>query len=92
MCQNIVNHVYLKLAKEDESPLKYTFASSPYVLKNIPSGEYSLKCIIDKNNDQKWNTGSWEKKKQPEPVKIYPSKIIIRKNWDLEIDFQIIEL
>ena len=81
-----------ELSKEDESPLKYTFASAPYVLKNIPSGEYSLKCIIDKNNDQKWNTGSWEKKKQPEPVKIYSSKIIIRKNWDLEIDFQITEL
>ena len=50
-------------------------------------GNYNLKYIKDTNNDNVWNTGSWQNKTQPERVVNYPSEVIIRFNWDLSLEW-----
>ena len=63
----------------------------PFSINNITPGKYNLKFIADYNQDKIWNTGDWNKKIQPEKVKKYPNEIIIRGNWDLELEWIIEE-
>jgi len=45
---------------------------------------YYMRLYIDENGDGKWTTGSWERKRQPEPVYYNPNKIQTKANWDFE--------
>jgi len=73
---------------QNEKLIKETcFIEEPYIIEGIDPGEYQLKYIIDNNQDSIWNTGSWDNRMQPEKVINYPSNIIIRSNWDLELEW-----
>lgn len=51
--------------------------------------KYKLKIIYDANRNQKWDTGNYLKKVQPEKV-IYNSELInIRSNWDAELEWKV---
>lgn len=45
---------------------------------------YYLRMYIDENGDGKWTTGSWQDKRQPEPVYYFPDKLQTKSNWDFE--------
>jgi len=63
------------------------FLEGPYLISNIKAGKYYLKKITDTNMDGFWNTGCWENRLQPEKTTNYPFEIVIRSNWDLELDW-----
>ena len=46
-------------------------------------GEYYVRLIYDKNKNKKWDSGNYLKKKQPENIIYYPTKLEIRANWSL---------
>lgn len=48
---------------------------------------FYLRLYIDCNKDGQWTTGDWLKKRQPEPVYYFPSKLKLRANWDFEETF-----
>ena len=50
----------------------------------LKPGDFYLRLYIDENGDGKWTTGSWEQKRQPEPVYYFPNKVQTRANWDFE--------
>lgn len=52
---------------------------------------YKLKIIFDKNANGKWDTGNFLKKQQPEKVIYNLETVNIRSNWDLELDWTILE-
>ena len=52
--------------------------------KLIP-GNYSARIILDENNNQKWDTGNYFQKIQPEKMIFYKEEITIRPSWDLEL-------
>lgn len=54
-------------------------------------GDYSLRLIIDNNNDKNWTTGNYMIKQQPEKVILYEKEITIRANWDNDISWIIKE-
>jgi uncharacterized protein (DUF2141 family) len=66
-----------------------SFNDSICRINNISTGEYSVKIIIDTNNNQKWDNGNFKKKENPEKSYIYNEKINIRENWGLNIDCEI---
>ncbi len=68
---------------------EFKFAEEPFLLTKIIPGKYNLKYINDRNRDGKWTTGSWMKRTQAEQVVNYPSEIIIRSNWNLELDWEL---
>lgn len=77
---------------QDEKVIKESyFREKPYVINNILTGKYHLKYIADNNRDSLWNTGDWDLKIQPEEVVNYPSEITIRANWDLDLEWIILE-
>jgi uncharacterized protein (DUF2141 family) len=52
---------------------------------------YLLRIIFDDNANNKWDTGNYLKKIQPERIVYYPQEIEIRANWELEQVFTISE-
>jgi hypothetical protein len=48
---------------------------------------YYMRLYIDENGDGKWTTGDWLKRRQPEKVYYFPSKLKLRANWDFEESF-----
>ena len=68
------NQIVKKAAWSDS--LKFTF---------INPGEYNLRIFEDINNDYSWNSGEISPVKNPEPIKIYPDKIKIKANWEVDL-------
>ena len=68
---------------------EFSFYEKPFLITNIIPGKYRLKYINDIDGDEKWTTGSWRLKTQPEKTINYPSEIIIRSNWDLELEWNL---
>ncbi|MEM6380440.1 MAG: hypothetical protein AAF705_19795, partial [Bacteroidota bacterium] len=62
-----------------------------YEKKLLRPGSYSLRLIVDTNNNQKWDTGSYIEKRQAELI--YTKKLEqLRANWELEADINLNEL
>ena len=49
--------------------------------------KYSVRVILDKNKNGKWDTGDYYKNLQPEPIYYYQTQIEIRSNWEMEEEF-----
>jgi len=70
---------------------KFSELNESLQFNNVNPGNYNIKLIYDKNNNNKWDTGNYLKNIQPEKVKYYPSTIIVKSNWDLDFDWSIKE-
>lgn len=57
------------------------------VFDHLDPGKYDIRVIFDTNNNGKWDTGDFLKKKQPEQVIYYPETIEVRANWELKQTF-----
>lgn len=51
--------------------------------------DYSFRLIQDLNNNGKWDSGNYFKKRQPEPVIYYPSLTNVRSNWEIDLSWEI---
>lgn len=60
---------------------------SNYSFKLLDPGKYFLRLIKDKNNNDKWDTGNYLEKIQPEKVIYFPFELELRANWDLNESF-----
>lgn len=54
------------------------------LFEHLKPDNYYLRLYIDENGDGKWTTGSWNPKRQPEPVYYYSEMIQTKANWDFE--------
>lgn len=89
---NISEIYVVQLLKGEDVVLQKKFNThSNFKLRSVPPGEYTMKLFLDENENGFWDTGSLEKKKQPEKVFVYPEKITVRFNWDLELDWKVIQ-
>ncbi|MBN8787441.1 MAG: hypothetical protein J0I84_10155, partial [Terrimonas sp.] len=53
------------------------------------TGDYQIRILYDKNNNLKWDPGSYMKKLQPEKIISDSKKYTIRANWDNEITIEL---
>ena len=82
----------------DDSPLVVDLLNSRYKIKRritqaltnnqhtfeyLPPGKYIIRVIKDANDNNKWDTGNYLKKIQPEEVIYLPEEIDVRANWDV---------
>lgn len=58
---------------------------------NLSPGEYQLKMIFDTNKDNKWTTGKYIPRTQPERVIFYSEKLEMKEGWDKDITWIIPE-
>ncbi|MFM7854471.1 MAG: DUF2141 domain-containing protein, partial [Flammeovirgaceae bacterium] len=59
-----------------------------HVFKNLIPEEYKLRIIIDRNNNGRWDVGSYEKKIEPEEVILFRNfekkfSTPVRANWEV---------
>lgn len=55
-----------------------------FYFTSIDPGTYLLRVIYDTNDNQRWDTGNYLQKIQPEQIYYYPDPIELRANWDFE--------
>lgn len=68
---------------------KFLVAENKVEFLYLNPGEYSVRLIVDSNNDKVWTTGDYLKKRYPERVVKYNESITIRSNWDQDISWKI---
>lgn len=56
--------------------------------KHLSPGDYKLKAINDANNNNRWDTGDYLLKTQPELVKLFEDKINLKAGWDLDLTWK----
>ena len=57
-----------------------------FILKNLTPGKYKIRVLIDANNDGIWSPGNMYEQIEPEPVYIYPEFLIIRADWQTNLN------
>ncbi len=62
-----------------------------YEFNLLAPKKYLLRVIFDANANQRWDTGNFLEKLQPEKVVYFPQEIEVRANWELEQIFPIEE-
>ena len=79
----------LELLKDGKVVRSYNkpVENSNYSFKLLDPGKYFLRLIKDKNNNDKWDTGNYLEKIQPEEVIYFPFELELRANWDLNESF-----
>ena len=51
----------------------------------LPAGTYSLRVLIDENNDGKWQNTNFPQFLQHEPVYVFPEFTQLRDNWEINL-------
>ena len=85
-------NIIVQLLKGSKVYIQEKFESTTdFTLKNIPTGEYTVRAFWDKNGNSFWDSGSWIEKRQAEKMHYYSEKITVRENWYLELEWFIEE-
>lgn len=57
------------------------------ILKKLfKPGDYDLRILLDENKNGIWDAGNYNQKKQPEKVIALTTKLLIKANWDNELE------
>jgi hypothetical protein len=57
-----------------------------HTFRKLNKGSYSLRILIDSNNDGYWSPGNILKDQPPEPIILYPEFIDLRPNFEITIE------
>ncbi|PXX31486.1 Ig-like domain-containing protein [Arenibacter sp. ARW7G5Y1] len=79
----------VQLTDEKGVTVKELFANEQQVFEftHIKPAKYLIRIIFDSNGNQKWDTGNYLQRIQPEKVTYYPKVLEVRANWELEQTF-----
>ena len=58
----------------------------------LSPADYYVRVFNDRNQNGKWDAGSYADGKQAEEVYYYPQKFTVRANWDIEQTWNLHEL
>ncbi|WP_350286508.1 Ig-like domain-containing protein [uncultured Croceitalea sp.] len=85
--------ILVQLLDEKEEIVREIYSLQPetYSFNNLDPKTYGVRVIFDSNENQKWDTGNYLKKTQPEVVKYFPDLIEMRANWEQRQTFIIVE-
>ena len=80
-------HPVIQFVADGKIFASYPINSKEFVRKLFKPGEYEFRVLYDTNQNGKWDPGSYKEKKQPELVKSFTKKIIIRADRDTDQSF-----
>jgi len=77
----------LQIVQNGEVITSHVFRSRDYYVKLYTPGEYDLRILYDDNKNGIWDRGKFfGTRKQPERVVPVTRKLIVKANWDAEVD------
>lgn len=86
-----VNVIVELLTSSDQVEATATVKNGGAAFSYVTPATYYARAFIDIDGDGEWTTGNIAGKRLPEDVFYYPKKLILRKNWDLEQDWALLE-
>lgn len=78
----------LSIRREADSVYQQPVISGNINLSLLRPGNYTLRIIVDENENGKWDTGNFFKKKHAERVIPYPGNVVLKSGWENEVDFK----
>ena len=51
-------------------------------------GTYYMRCFLDPNGNNRWDTGAYDEGLQPEQMFYFPQPMNVRAMWDVEQDWE----
>jgi uncharacterized protein (DUF2141 family) len=66
---------------------QYVEDLNPIEFQHIDAGKYYIRIILDSNQNKKYDSGSFLKRKSPEKVAYFPEELDVRAGWDLIQEF-----
>jgi len=90
---NVDQNIIIQLLSANSVVLREFFINNDEKIdiEYLPANTYKLKLIYDDNANKEWDTGKYLEGRQPEKVKFYKENIIVRANWDIELNWDILE-
>lgn len=87
--RNAVYPVIVQLTNANGEMKYEQFSTKPELLdfRHLTPDTYYLRVIFDSNANNKFDTGSYLKKRQPERVSYFPELLDVRAGWDLVQEF-----
>ena len=83
---NYILPVVVELRNEDNSFKTELSFDGKFKIDNVNSGSYQLFAYQDRNNNKILNTGNLQDDSNSEKFYVYPDSLILRANWELEIE------
>ena len=83
---NYILPVVVELRNEDNSFKTELSFDGKFKIDNVNSGTYQLLAYQDRNNNKILNTGNLQDDSNSEKFYVYPDSLILRANWELEIE------
>ncbi len=80
------------LSTSDKPVAKAPVIGSTAQLRYLAPGTYYARLIVDRDSDDTFTTGNLAAGLQPEEVYYYPGKLNLKKNWDVEQNWNIYAL
>lgn len=51
---------------------------------HLPSGDYRLRAVVDRNGDGRWTPGDYRLQRQPEETLMFKKTLSLREKWEME--------
>ena len=83
---NYILPVVVELRNEENSFKTELSFDGKFKIDNVNSGTYQLFAYQDRNNNKILNTGNLQDDSKSEKFYVYPDSLILRANWELEIE------
>lgn len=91
-CQKVDdNYIFMLLDSDDKLILQQEVnRNTRYTFPNLMPGKYKFLLIKDRNENEKWDTGNYDKGIQPEEKYLSETPLEIRKDWEevITIEFK----
>jgi len=84
--KQITNNGVLQVLKDGKIQNTFSLSTKEIVQDYFRPGEYELRVLIDENNNGVWDAGNYKLKIQPEKAIPVKAKLMVRANWDNEMD------
>ncbi|MEN8226443.1 MAG: hypothetical protein ABFS05_13895, partial [Bacteroidota bacterium] len=83
------DRLMIQLMTEDEKLIRENIVDAERTIEwdLLPPGKYVIKAYADLNRNQKWDTGDYLERRQPEKVVFFPGVIEVRAGWSFEEDW-----
>ena len=79
------------LSSSDQPVATATVENGSAAFHYVAPATYYARAYIDIDHDGQWTTSNVGLKRLPEDVFYYPKKLVLRKNWDLEQDWSLLD-
>lgn len=84
--------VFVELLNSSDAPVRKAVLNEGGVLfMDLKPDKYYARLIVDTNGNQKWDTGNFAEKRQPEKVYYSPKLFEVMQNWNVEETWNVLE-